>query len=50
MGATSVAMLATSRLKAVHPSVENLQATLRACADLDQQAARLQQLAGSFRI
>ncbi|MDH4555672.1 methyl-accepting chemotaxis protein [Pseudomonas sp. BN417] len=30
--------------------VENLQATLRACADLDQQAARLQQLVGSFRI
>ncbi|WP_103102885.1 methyl-accepting chemotaxis protein [Pseudomonas sp. LFM046] len=30
--------------------VENLQATLRACADLDQQAVRLQQLVGSFRI
>ncbi|WP_028628579.1 methyl-accepting chemotaxis protein [Metapseudomonas resinovorans] len=30
--------------------VENLQATLRACADLDQQAARLQHLVGSFRI
>ncbi|SEM43739.1 methyl-accepting chemotaxis sensory transducer with Cache sensor [Pseudomonas sp. NFIX51] len=30
--------------------VENLQATLRACADLEQQAARLQQLVGSFRI
>jgi len=30
--------------------VGNLQATLRACADLDQQAARLQQLVGSFRI
>ncbi|SDS28767.1 methyl-accepting chemotaxis sensory transducer with Cache sensor [Pseudomonas asplenii] len=30
--------------------VENLQATLRACADLQQQAARLKQLVGSFRI
>jgi methyl-accepting chemotaxis protein len=30
--------------------VENLQATLRACGDLEQQAARLQQLVGSFRI
>ncbi|MDI9778485.1 methyl-accepting chemotaxis protein [Pseudomonas putida] len=30
--------------------VENLQATLRACADLDHQAARLQQLVGNFRI
>ncbi|WP_206667003.1 methyl-accepting chemotaxis protein [Stutzerimonas nosocomialis] len=30
--------------------VENLQATLRACSDLEQQAARLQQLVGSFRI
>ncbi|AVH38220.1 chemotaxis protein [Pseudomonas monteilii] len=30
--------------------VENLQATLRACADLDQQAVRLQQMVGSFRI
>ncbi|WP_445261518.1 methyl-accepting chemotaxis protein [Pseudomonas sp. RL_105y_Pfl2_101] len=30
--------------------VENLQATLRACADLEQQAVRLQQLVGSFRI
>ena len=30
--------------------VENLQSTLRACADLEQQAARLQQLVGSFRI
>ncbi|WP_145928447.1 methyl-accepting chemotaxis protein [Pseudomonas sp. TCU-HL1] len=30
--------------------VENLQATLRACADLDQQATRLQQLVGGFRI
>ncbi|WP_372242028.1 methyl-accepting chemotaxis protein [Pseudomonas sp. Fl4BN1] len=30
--------------------VENLQATLRACADLEQQAKRLQQLVGSFRI
>ncbi len=30
--------------------VENLQATLRACADLEQQATRLQQLVGSFRI
>lgn len=30
--------------------VENLQATLRACADLEQQAARLQHLVGSFRI
>ncbi len=30
--------------------VQNLQATLRACADLERQAARLQQLVGSFRI
>ena len=30
--------------------VENLQATLRACGDLEQQAARLQHLVGSFRI
>nr|WP_208647506.1 methyl-accepting chemotaxis protein [Pseudomonas kribbensis] len=30
--------------------VENLQATLRACVDLEQQAARLKQLVGSFRI
>ena len=30
--------------------VENLQATLRACNDLEQQAARLKQLVGSFRI
>ena len=30
--------------------VENLQATLRACSDLEQQAARLKQLVGSFRI
>ncbi|NKQ10070.1 methyl-accepting chemotaxis protein [Pseudomonas sp. SST3] len=30
--------------------VENLQSTLRACGDLDQQAARLKQLVGSFRI
>jgi len=30
--------------------VENLQATLRACADLEHQAARLKQLVGSFRI
>ena len=30
--------------------VENLQSTLRACADLEQQAARLKQLVGSFRI
>jgi methyl-accepting chemotaxis protein len=30
--------------------VENLQLTLRACGDLDQQAARLKQLVGSFRI
>ncbi|MEX3773506.1 methyl-accepting chemotaxis protein [Pseudomonas sp. MYb118] len=30
--------------------VENLQATLRACADLERQAARLQQLVGGFRI
>ncbi|WP_338800582.1 methyl-accepting chemotaxis protein [Pseudomonas sp. RSB 5.4] len=30
--------------------VENLQATLRACWDLEQQAARLKQLVGSFRI
>ncbi|WP_300730219.1 methyl-accepting chemotaxis protein [Pseudomonas sp.] len=30
--------------------VENLQATLRACTDLEQQAARLKHLVGSFRI
>lgn len=30
--------------------VENLQATLRACKDLDQQASRLKQLIDSFRI
>ncbi|NWL20255.1 chemotaxis protein [Pseudomonas umsongensis] len=30
--------------------VENLQSTLRACTDLEQQAARLKQLVGSFRI
>nr|WP_288453370.1 methyl-accepting chemotaxis protein [uncultured Pseudomonas sp.] len=30
--------------------VENLQATLRACADLEQQAARLKHLVDSFRI
>lgn len=30
--------------------VENLQATLRACSDLEQQAARLKQLVDSFRI
>jgi methyl-accepting chemotaxis protein len=30
--------------------VENLQATLRACSDLEQQAARLKQLVGTFRI
>ncbi|MEB0208169.1 methyl-accepting chemotaxis protein [Pseudomonas sp. CCC3.1] len=30
--------------------VENLQSTLRACNDLEQQAARLKQLVGSFRI
>ncbi|GIZ11280.1 methyl-accepting chemotaxis protein [Pseudomonas sp. NCCP-436] len=30
--------------------VENLQATLRACADLEQQAERLKQLVDSFRI
>ncbi|MGB3125132.1 MAG: methyl-accepting chemotaxis protein [Pseudomonas sp.] len=30
--------------------VENLHATLRACTDLEQQAARLKQLVGSFRI
>ena len=30
--------------------VENLQSTLRACNDLDQQAERLKQLVGSFRI
>src|SRR5690606_9752072 len=29
---------------------ENLQATLRACADLEQQATRLKHLVGSFRI
>jgi len=30
--------------------VENLQATLRACGDLEQQAARLKQMVDSFRI
>ena len=30
--------------------VENLQATLRACADLEAQAQRLRELVGSFRI
>ena len=30
--------------------VENLQSTLRACNDLEQQAVRLKQLVGSFRI
>ena len=30
--------------------VENLQATLRACGDLEQQAARLKHLVDSFRI
>ncbi|WP_456361661.1 methyl-accepting chemotaxis protein [Pseudomonas syringae] len=30
--------------------VENLQSTLRACADLEHQASRLKQLVGSFRI
>ena len=30
--------------------VQNLQSTLRACADLEQQAARLKHLVGSFRI
>ncbi|MCO8312344.1 methyl-accepting chemotaxis protein [Pseudomonas mandelii] len=30
--------------------VENLQSTLRACSDLEQQASRLKQLVGSFRI
>ncbi|TDV62612.1 methyl-accepting chemotaxis sensory transducer with Cache sensor [Pseudomonas sp. LP_7_YM] len=30
--------------------VENLQATLRACTDLEQQSSRLKQLVGSFRI
>ena len=30
--------------------VENLQATLRACSDLERQASRLKQLVGSFRI
>ncbi|HWV10507.1 MAG TPA: methyl-accepting chemotaxis protein [Pseudomonas sp.] len=30
--------------------VENLQATLRACGDLEQQAVRLKHLVGSFRI
>ena len=30
--------------------VENLQATLRACTDLEQQAARLKHLVGTFRI
>ena len=30
--------------------VENLQATLHACTELEQQAGRLNQLVGSFRI
>ncbi len=30
--------------------VENLQSTLRACSDLEQQVSRLKQLVGSFRI
>ncbi|WP_226503631.1 methyl-accepting chemotaxis protein [Pseudomonas sp. MWU16-30317] len=30
--------------------MENLQSTLRACADLEQQATRLKQLVGSFKI
>ncbi len=30
--------------------VENLQATLRACGELEQQAARLKHLVDSFRI
>jgi methyl-accepting chemotaxis protein len=30
--------------------VENLQSTLRACSDLERQAARLKQMVGSFRI
>ncbi|WP_422762742.1 hypothetical protein, partial [Pseudomonas viridiflava] len=30
--------------------VENLNATLRACTDLERQSARLTQLVGSFRI
>ncbi|WP_435636053.1 methyl-accepting chemotaxis protein [Pseudomonas solani] len=30
--------------------VENLQSTLRACSDLEQQAERLRQLVGSFRL
>ena len=30
--------------------VENLQATLRACTELEQQAARMNHLVGSFRI
>ena len=30
--------------------VENLQSTLRACSDLEQQATRLKHLVGSFRI
>jgi methyl-accepting chemotaxis protein len=30
--------------------VENLQATLRACSDLERQSVRLTQLVGSFRI
>ncbi|WP_263145038.1 hypothetical protein, partial [Pseudomonas sp. RIT-PI-AD] len=33
-----------------HEGVENLHATLRACADLEQQAVRLKQLVDSFRI
>lgn len=33
-----------------HEGVENLQTTLRACSDLEQQAGRLKQLVGSFRI
>jgi methyl-accepting chemotaxis protein len=33
-----------------HEGVENLHATLRACADLEEQAARLKQLVDSFKI
>ncbi|WP_372490500.1 methyl-accepting chemotaxis protein [Pseudomonas sp. WHRI 8519] len=33
-----------------HEGVENLQSTLRACSELEQQASRLKRLVGSFRI
>ncbi|WPN60845.1 hypothetical protein QMK51_11325 [Pseudomonas sp. P9_31] len=50
---TTLANLAGERLNSVTlriGGVENLQSTLQACSDLEQQAARLKQLVGSFRI